>query len=191
MKGNKNTHQKKRKRTAGLRCSVQLFFVFGLYPSKYHCYSKCLALFCPEALDMQCSARLRRRPVSRSESGWGRGMAPRVPLCCGCPPTPLWQAGGRSAGCPTTALPPGLAPSPMDPLCPAGNGSSRTGQSARSATGPEHSTTSSCSPSPLLLSHKDHFSWKSRQSYFLEVTSVVVLFFCGGGGDLIVMFSPF
>lgn len=80
------------------------FSFFEQYQSEYHCYSKCLALFCLEALDLQGQLSLTPagqsagRPVSRSRVG--RGSAHRVPLCCG----PL----GVKRQPHSAALPPGL-----------------------------------------------------------------------------------
>lgn len=184
MKGNK------KKRTAGLRRSARLFFVFGLYPSEYHCYSKCLALFCPEALDMQCSARLRRRPVSRSESGWGRGRAHRVPLCCG-PPVAV----GRSVGwLPYHSTSSRAGSKPNGPPLPGRKRLlqdwpiSTVGHRPLRATLPEPSTTSSgsLSPSPPFFFHTRITLAGSRDSPIFGSYQCCCFVF-----DLIVMFSPF
>lgn len=54
--------------------------------NEYHCYSKCLALFCLEALDLQRQPSLT--PAGQAVggwvgAGWGGGSVHWVPLCCG------------------------------------------------------------------------------------------------------------
>ena len=85
----------------GEKTAVNDFFsFFEQYQSEYHCYSKCLALFCLEALDLQ--RQLSPTPAGQSAGvGWRRGSVHRVPLCCGPP-------GVKRQPLHSAALPPGL-----------------------------------------------------------------------------------
>lgn len=75
----------------GNTCSV-IFFSNERYQSEYHCYSKCLALFCLEALDISClRPPLDSQSVSEwvGASGWGGGVSTE---CLSA--VVLWVAGG-------------------------------------------------------------------------------------------------
>lgn len=112
-------------------CSLWFFFsFFKLYQSEYHCYSKCLALFCLEALDLQRQLSLTpagqraSQPASQSmgESEWGgEGECPLSASL-------LWSSGCQ-VGAP---LPPWA---PLDPPSVwQHSSSSKTGQSQPAAT---------------------------------------------------------
>lgn len=76
MKGNKTEMYHW---TLGKKTAVYDFFsFFEQYQSEYHCYSKCLALFCLEALDLQRQLSLTFAGQSASQSagvGWGGGAS--------------------------------------------------------------------------------------------------------------------
>lgn len=106
MKGNK-TEMYHWTFRGGENCS-HFFSFFEQYQSEYHCYSKCLALFCLEALDLQTSAVSdARRPVksagelSERWGGWG-GVASTECLSL------LWSLLGVKRQPHSAALPPGL-----------------------------------------------------------------------------------
>lgn len=114
--------------------SINVFFsFFEQYQSEYHCYSKCLALFCLEALDLQRQLSLTpaglpaSQPASQSvgESEWGgEGECPMSASL-------LWSSGCQAAA-------PQRSTSSWAPLDPPSvwqeSGSSKTGQSRFSAT---------------------------------------------------------
>lgn len=138
------------------------FFFFELYQSEYHCYSKCLALFWREAPDMQC--HLSPAPASPSELGWGWGGSTE------CLSAVVSLALVGSVGVPSAALPfrAGTQP-PLDPLSARQETAPPRLANQRGATGPRPPALDLCRlalPRLPLLSHKDHFSWKLRQSYF-------------------------
>lgn len=136
------------------------FSFFEQYQSEYHCYSKCLALFCLEALDSQ--RRLSLTPAGQSgPGGGGRGASAECLSSCG----PLWCVERQPH---SAALPPGL------PLTLPRLGSSLDWPIT--ALRRKHGISDwgvGRGPPPLdlcrrfcplprlsVLWHKDHFSWK-------------------------------
>lgn len=87
--------------TLGKKLQSMIFFFsfFEQYQSEYHCYSKCLALFCLEALDLQRQLSLTpagqsvshpaSQPVSQSQWG-GEGECPLSASL-------LWSSGCQAA----------------------------------------------------------------------------------------------
>lgn len=97
MKGNKTEMYHW---TLGKKLQSMIFFsLFEQYQSEYHCYSKCLALFCLEALDSQRQPSLTRAGQSVGV-WWGEGASTE---CLSA--VVLRMSSGSPHG---AALPPGL-----------------------------------------------------------------------------------
>lgn len=154
----------------GEKLQSMIFFSFSeQYQREYHCYSKCLALFCLETLDLQ--RQLSLTPAGQSVSqyvdgwvrvGWGEGVSTEclfavVPCVWSGSPTvqhfllgfrlTLPQSGkiaalSRLASCIPLPHAASLLATPPHP--------------------PPHLTLLSSCPLPHLsvVWHKDHFSWK-------------------------------